>query len=735
MTKVYLNWQLGCSAERDVHPAEFFPAVVPGAAQADYARAKGWPDMNYGVNCKAYKQLEDMWWLYTAPLDFTLAEGQIATMVFTAIDYAYEIRVGGQILHRGEGMFSPIRLDVTPFAGKRETLEVLIYPAPKCDDSDCRDQARKSAKACASYGWDWHPRLISAGLWDEAYLEMQDNHGIAALDASYRLRDDLSACDIDVTVALHGIGDVAVQLLDGDAVVAEAQAAAASGEQNFRLSVAEPKLWYPVGYGDQHRYTLRACTLRDGAAVEQVTRTIGFRRSRMVMNDGAWDEPSQFPKSRSDAPATLEINGRRIFAKGSNWVNARIFPGEMTADHYRTLLTQVRDANMNILRIWGGGPVNKECFFDICDELGIMVWQEFPLACNEYPDEDGYLSVLKQDATAIVKRLRTHPSLVLWCGGNELFNAWSGMTEQHHALRLLDTLCYEHDRFTPFIMTSPLNGMGHGHYLNYDETTGREFITDLVHSQNTAYTEFGAPGMADIDYLRKIMSEEDLNDCRAENEVWLTHHGFKAWFPETWVRKAEANYYFGGFDGMEDLCGKTRFIQAMGYRSLFEEMRKQWPHCSMALNWCFNEPWPTVANNSLLSWPDVPKPAYYAVQKALRPQIASLRVEKHLWWDGETFRAEVWMLNDAVEALPAGRVTVSCALGDGEYTRWGTLDFSTLSAQTNRCCGELILPLPVGFAGKIRVRLAVEGHGEMDSEYTYLCRARRAVSTKGMLNM
>ena len=134
----------------------------------------------------------------------------------------------------------------------------------------------------------------------------------------------------------------------------------------------------------------------------------------------------------------------------------------------------VRDAHMNILRIWGGGFVNKESFFELCDELGIMVWQEFPLACNEYPDEEHYLSVLKKEATSIVRRLRTHPCAILYCGGNELFNNWSLMTDQHHALRLLNAVCYEEDRCTPFIATSPLNGMGHGSYLNYDETIDEE---------------------------------------------------------------------------------------------------------------------------------------------------------------------------------------------------------------------------------------------------------------------
>jgi len=365
MSKTYLNWSVGHSDTPDTRPAEFYPAVVPGSVQADYARAKNWPHFKDGLNFRQYKWMEDKYWLYTAPLHFTLGEDEIAAMVFHGIDYAYEIRVGDRLLHKGEGMFKTVRLDVTEFSGKEETLSVLIYPSPKCDDSDCRDQARKSAKACACYGWDWHPRLVTAGIWDEAYLEITPRHSIRTLDASYRLSDDFSVCTVDVTLMTETAGDAAVELLDGDTAVASASFVSVSGANTVQLTVEHPKLWQPVGYGEQHRYTLRARTLANGAVLHERVRRIGFRRSRLVMNDGSWIYPNTFPKSRSDAPATLEINGRRIFAKGSNWVNAQVFPGEMNRDHYAELLSLVRDANMNILRIWGGGFVNKESFFDL----------------------------------------------------------------------------------------------------------------------------------------------------------------------------------------------------------------------------------------------------------------------------------------------------------------------------------------------------------------------------------
>lgn len=758
-----LNWTLGYTTSLNEIPAETFPAKVPGAAQLDYAAYKGWEPYYQGVNFKDYAWMENVYWHYTAPLDFSLTPGQTASVLFKGIDYKYEISVNDELLCAGEGMFSPVTVDVTGYADAAATLKVIIFPSPKADDSGTRSEARMSCKSAACYGWDWHPRLVTAGLWDEVTLSIQDTYAIKDMDVSYKLNDTLNVCKVDTILSLEKVCNIKLTLtLEGETVLEKifdtiSDSSDTAGKSsaslscnygqahsslNYSLTLENPKLWNPSGYGNQPIYTLTAATLTpEGEVCEQVSHRIGFCRSKLVMNEGSWDLPDAFPKSRSDAPATFEINGQRIFAKGSNWVNAQIFPGEMTEEHYDQLLTLVKDAHMNTLRIWGGGFINKESFYDLCDKKGIMVWQEFPLACNEYPDDENYLAVLEKEATAIVKRLRTHPCLVLWCGGNELFNNWSKMTDQHHALRLLDSVCYREDKDTPFIMTSPLNGMAHGHYMNYDEETGQEFITLLTRSHNTAYTEFGCPAVSDIEQIKSFMSEEDYEAYGPDNEVWVGHHGFCAWRTNCWVRIPEVEYFYGNYESKEDLFQKTEFLQCMSYRSCFEEMRKQWPHCAMALNWCFNEPWPTIGNNSLTSWPAKARPAYYAVKSALRPTLASLRVDHHLWHDGDTFQAEVWMLHDSLEELPAGSITISYGTGitsdtgNMTMTEWGCVRYPALAPQTNFKSGMLTFVIPEGFEGELHVRLQVEGHEEMSSEYTYLCRKKAVASTEGMLNV
>ncbi|MBE6732024.1 MAG: hypothetical protein E7564_10080 [Ruminococcaceae bacterium] len=728
------SFKVGFTSDKNIIPEKFIDAKVPGAIQLDFQRAENLPDYRFGVNFKDYKWMEDVFAVYESKLNISLKENEKAELIFKGIDYKYEISIDGKLLLSGEGMFREIKLDITEFCSKEAILKVLLYPIPKDDISDTRTQVKRSCKSAAAYTWDWHPRLVSTGIWDECFINVYENAYIKDFEVSYRLNESLDNCFITSLINLSEKSKIKLSLIYENEIICE-KLSEANTEHKIELNAANPKLWYPHNIGEQNLYKLKAEVLNpNGEVINTKERSIGFKRSKLLMNEYAWIEPSSFPKSRSDAPITLEINGLKVFAKGSNLVNVEIFPSEMNEDKYEKLIKLAKDANMNIFRIWGGGFINKESFFDICDREGMMIWEEFPLACNEYPDDDDYLKVLEREATAIVKRLRTHPAVVLWCGGNELFNNWSKMTDQHHALRLLDSICYKEDRFTPFIMTSPLNGMAHGHYLNYDEKSGREFITDLCDSYNTAYTEFGSPSGAEVNFIKSYISENDYKDLNCNNEVWREHHAFGAWEEASWLRIPEAEYYFGGFESTEDLMEKTLFIQKMCYKSLFEEMRKQWPHCSMALNWCFNEPWPCFANNSLISYPDIAKPAYYAVKDALRPTLASLRVRKHLYNGGEEVSAEIWLLNDSFKEIKPTEIKAYYSFEGSKFTYLGSFVSPLLKTQTNAKCGTVSFMIPENYNGKIYIELKTD-NPDFDSSYVYLARSAKSKNNKTMLNI
>ncbi len=736
----HFDWMLSHAKSKYAQRDEKIPATVPGATGLDYAAAKSYPPYYFAKNYELFGWMENEYFIYESTLDFKLADGEYAYLCFEGIDYEYEIRIDGDTVCKREGMFTPVRIDVSKYAGGAVPFEVIIYPIPKLKGArrpGTRDEAAACCKPASSYGWDWHPRLVPSGIWKDARLEI---HGAApvSLDASYRLSDDLRQADITVDLDTVGVGTCQVSLIAPNGVsVYEASASFASGEHiKLGFEINEPQLWYPRGYGEHPVYTLVA-----KSETKTITRKIGFRRVKLIRNfDDKNPVENSFPKSRLPAPATIEINGVRVFAKGSNWVNTEIFPALMTKERYSELLSYVVDANMNILRLWGGGFINHDCFYDMCDEAGIMLWQEFMLSCNLHPDDDKYLSVLKQEASYIIKNLRTHPAITLWCGGNELFNSWSGLTDQSHPLRMLNSLCYELDRFTPFNATSPLAGMGHGTYNTLFEVRGagkdeaglggdiacsvnEEFITVLTRSYFTAYTEFGSSGGATPEYIKKyIMSEADYADCGKHNPVWVAHHAFGAWTPNDWLHPAEIDYYFGGYKSTDELLEKSLFIQKASYKALFEEMRKQWPHCSMAINWDFNEPWPCIAGNSLLNWPAVPKPAYYAVKEALRPTIASIRTGKNRYLTGEVLRAELWILNDSSESKEA--LTVSAYLElDGDKKLLVTAELPPCPARENRKSDTaLTLDVTEDLPAIFTLRLEVEGHPEMNSYYELMRR-------------
>ena len=472
------------------------------------------------------------------------------------------------------------------------------------------------------------------------------------------------------------------------------------------------RLWWCNGQGEPNLYRW---TAESGS--DRKEGHIGFRTVRLVRNEGA-EIPGYFPKSRYPAPITIELNGRRIFAKGSNWVNPELFFGRITEETYHTQIALAKDANMNIFRCWGGAGINKDAFYALCDQYGIMVWQEFMLACNNYIGTPHYLAILEQEATSIIKHLRRYPSLVLWCGGNELFNGWSGMDDQSHALRLLNKLCYEYDFDRPFLMTSPVDGMAHGGYTFYESLTGRDVFQIFNNSHNTAYTEFGVPSIAPLENLQAIIPAEELFPIR-DTPAWRLHHGVGSWTEETWACSDILDRYFGADTSIEARIFHSQWLQSTGYQAIFEEARRQWGHCSMAINWCWCEPWICAANNSLIAYPAKPKPAYFAVRNSLRPTLASARISKFDWNGGEMFTAEIWYLNDSPQDT-SDTVHIRVVLGDTEYDllTWHT---STVEANTNKLGPSVHLKLPL-HADADLLQLILTTENGLGSEYRLLFR-------------
>jgi beta-mannosidase len=719
-----LDWKIQYEKQGEPGNWNTVHATVPGAVQLDIAQAENYAPYYHAENWKDYLWMEDRDFVYvTEFLKPGMKEGEHLVFHSLGIDYEFEIIFNGKMLLHQEGMFTPVRIDLTPLLTVSNELMIRIFPIPKNHlQTAGRSQAAASVKPAVSYGWDWHPRLVPSGIWDDTWLEITPGSSLEEASVQYSLNEGLDTAFISVQAVGKNLGGCRISWILADSAGSKVDLGYLNvfNDKGVLYSkLTDPKLWWTHDHGDPYlySYTIELAD-QNGRLLQTVRGKIGFRRVRLVMNGGAWNEPVGFPKTRSPVPIQVELNGRKIFCKGSNWVNPEIFPGIITRERYYELINRGLEANFNMFRVWGGGIVNKESFYEICDERGILVWQEFPLACNNYKDSPRYLNVLKQEAESIIKRIRKHPSLAIWSGGNELFNSWSGMTDQSIALRMLNSLCLELDPNTPFISTSPLMGMGHGNYVFRDMETGEEVYSSMNRAHFTAYTEFGVPSPSMVEILEAIIPEGELWPPRPGTS-WESHHAFNAWVGDTWLMMDMIEDYFGKTSALEELVERGQLLQSEGYKAIFEEARRQKPYCSMALNWCFNEPWPTAANNSLINWPNWPKPAFYAVRDACRPVMASARNLKFKWKRGEQFSTQLWMLNDLYRTIEKGEVKATLMSGN-KVVELGQWKFDHLGPNQNLPGPELKKFLPQWRGDGFTLYLQVVGHPEYNSSYSFL---------------
>lgn len=699
--------------------SEEFEATVPGNIQLDYGEYIGFGDPMYGENCRKYEALEDDSWAYIARLEYERSDGERVWFVSGGIDYRYDILLNRKKIYSYEGTFKPVEIDITELLEGDDELCVYIYPHPKRVGArkNSRAEVSASCKPPVCYGWDWNPRLLISGMWQDAYVETRGRNYIFDCEPRYTLSDSFDKASVTFDIACDTACTVNFYAADGELIY--------SGDGKS-FEVAEPRLWWCNGQGEAYlyRWTVENAECKRSG-------TLGFRRARLLRNAGA-KEQSGFPKSRYPAPFTMELNGRKIFMKGSNFVNPDIFWGRINEKRYAELTELAVSANMNVLRLWGGASFCKKEFYELCDEKGIMVWQEFMLACNEYSEDGHYLSVLESEAESMIKALRRHACIVIWCGGNELFNGWSGMSDQSLPLRLLGSLCYRLDRATPFIMTSPLEGMGHGGYVFYDDRYPyKDVYRCFQRATNTAYTEFGVPSISEISALRKIIPQKELSEI-TETPSWRLHHAMKAWLPQSHACIETLEAYFGKSATLEERIAQSDWLQTEGMKAIFEEARKQAPHCSAALNWCFNEPWITAANCSIVRYPAIPKPSYYAVRDALRPVLFSARVPRFDWCSGERFTAEIWLLNDSNREVCAS-VEVILKIGDIELflLNWKN---AKAEAAVNTEGASVCCRLPYVDTEHMTLILRA-ADGEMSSEYKLLYKRKEAISAPKGMNM
>lgn len=723
--------------------ASWIPAVVPGDVQSDLLDAGVMPDPDVDLNSRACEWTSQRDWVYRKEFRLgTEGVGKRTFLRFEGVDYSCHVFLNGRRLGSHEGTFTPFEFDVTDALkwDGDNTLLVIVEHAPS--EPDVQGQIGWTSrirlwKPRFAYQWDWCTRLVPLGIWDEVTLITVDRARITDVWVRPELtwgEGTATRAVVHVSVSLDVLeqfaGAVEVSLVDSSGQPCGSPCLLDVGSQpgavtcRCAVDLADPRLWYPNGTGDQPLYRAHVAVKTGGQTLDERTVRFGVRQVRMLAND---DAPA-------DAlPYVLEVNGTRTFIKGWNWVPVSQLYGRRREQEYRHAVRMAKEANCNLLRVWGGGLLERELFYDLCDEAGIMVWQEFPQSSsgidNEPASDSEHLEYVRSQAEQMVPRRRNHPSLVIWCGGNELFTSdYKPLGYDHPNIAVLKDVVERLDPGRIFLPTSPsgpvfgaspdLKGRMHdvhgnwsymgdpGHYRFYNS------IDPLLHS------EFGTEGAGNLPTLRRILSRPYLWPPDRTNEAWV-HHG--SW----WINRERVEELFGPIGGIEEFVRASQWVQAEGLRYCVEASRRRKWRTSGAIPWQFNESWPNASCTNVLDKYGHAKPAYWTVRNAYAAYLISAEYERLRWDPGGEFTARVWVnasspLPEDCEAVWEWFDAIS-----GERAAGAVLGGVTVGRIPGaQCVGEVRVSLPEA-PGVFALRLALRCGGETLARNEYLFSTRK----------
>ncbi len=710
-------------------PVLWIPAQVPGTVQEDAVEAGLIPDPDFGLNSRACEWTSERDWVYVKRFATPdLPPGGLVRLHFEGVDYACHVFLNGRHLGDHEGMYDAFEFDVTGVlaADGMNELVVVVEHAPREVGQIGRTSEVKLWKARFAYDWDWCTRLVPIGIFDSVSLLVTGRAYLADVQVTPRLSDDLGAAEVEVTVSpggsCRGAAHVRVEVgFQGESLASSEAAVRSADGCRLSLPVADPRLWWPNGYGEQPLYQARVTLLsEDGRLLDQRTVTFGFRRVRAVPNDGA---------PEGALPYVLEVNGQRVFIKGWNWAPISQLYGRTPRARYERWLGLARHAHCSLLRVWGGGLLEKRDFYELCDAHGIMVWQEFIQSSsgidNRPSTDPEYLSYIRGQAEKMIPRRRNHPSLVLWCGGNELMHDdWRPLDDSHPALAVLKDCVQRLDPGRLWLPTSasgPVENASLDHVGNMHDVHGPwqyqgpeeqyrlyNGIDPLLHA------EFGVEGAANLASMRRCNPPEQLWPPDDTNPLWL-HRG--SW----WIQRPMMRRVFGEIEDLETYVWASQFLQAEGLRYAIESNRRRKWRCAGTSPWQFNESWPNLSCTNVVDYFGQPRPAYWWCRNAYEPLHVSARYDRLGWQQGDTFTAEVWVNNSLGET----DCTVTWEVLDlrGEVLARGETAASVRAGSAQRITGVAwpVRDLPDGVF-ILRLRAATSNDQQSANDYVFSTR-------------
>ncbi len=528
---------------------EWHGASVPNSVYCNLAEAGRYELDELENNPELFGWIAEAYWVYRKRFDCPtdLLERKRIELVFEGLDTVARIWLNGEPVGEAENMFIEHRFDAKPLLKpKGNELVVAFEPAREYGKRKRKEHSIDAINTTRSYvrkdqyvyGWDWCPPLEGCGIWRAVSLEGVDQARIDSVHVQTveigdgwadlkleieldRVTDGDLLCEYCVPTTetrRHGATETTPSLCASSAAGGKISFPAGQNRIGIVVRIENVRLWWPAGYGEANLYNLDVALVEGGAVIDRASERFGIRT---VEIDTSPDEHGH--------KYQLVINGQPVYIKGANWVPATLFPGSLKEGDYRALIEAAADVNMNILRVWGGGYYEDKAFYNTCDELGVMVWQEFMFACAYYPDEPWYHKLVREEARQVIRKLRNHPCKVVWCGNNECdwihWEAWSKDSPVFHGEKiyheLLPAQVERHEPGAVYVPSSPIatregvnpNEPHSGDMHNWDVWNFLKPASEYLQPAdqvNRLATEFGLHAVPDIESVKQFCPASEL---------------------------------------------------------------------------------------------------------------------------------------------------------------------------------------------------------------------------------
>lgn len=619
-------------------------AKVPGTVHQDLLNHNRIPNPFYGMNGEAVQWVENEDWMYRT--SFVVDEQQLsrdaAVLEMDGLDTYADVFLNGALILLSDNMFVGHKIEVKPVLRKgvnqllvrfrspvKEVLPQLQtngfdYPASN-DHSPWRTSVY-TRKAPYSYGWDWGIRLATCGIWRPVRLVFSD---VARIEDYYVCQEAVTQAkaDVDNRLEINNVTSSTVSALlkvdyhysDSDTKEIRKQIELRPGANTVSLpvSIENPHLWMPNGWGEPSLYKFTASLSVDGVEIAKQERNVGLRTVRVVMDDDEYGKSFYFV-----------VNGKPMFAKGANFIPDDALLPNVTQERYKRIFEDVKAANMNMLRVWGGGIYEDDEFYDEADCNGILIWQDFMFACSSYPHDPLFVGRVESEAEYNIKRLRGHASLAMWCGNNEIYEAmrywgwqrkysaetFAEMERGYNVLfrELLPQMVERLDGTRFYMHSSPYeanwgrpNSWKTADSHNWGTWHGRKPFESFDTDVPRFMSEYGFQAFPEMKTIRTFAEEKDFE---LESPVMNAHQ--KADIGNALIKQTMGLYYKVP-EKFEDLVYVGLVLQGQGMRHGIEAHRRNRPYCMGSLFWQLNDSWPVV------SWSGID---YYGNWKALMYQ-------------------------------------------------------------------------------------------------------------------